>query len=244
MWEVTVRSDALSNVEVTGSRPTVTHTVDRPLEATVVEVLNSVSEIYAPTTLVCLTRTQPERVETYRYSQEANGHLYALPHGAQDGYVYRDGSDEFSWFMDEKGTRQQSGWTPFPFPLGIMAHSQIEVKSSEHGVAYTADEGIAHILQFLLNLGIYTEHSCECYHLSTHPFDGLFAYINVNTQHQGAPSRPNTDQLRSITATELASVLGLPAPGEGAARWQVNERNNVLLFDPAAVVLSDDLARD
>jgi len=205
----------------------------------VLDALAYVSRAYATKTFVCLTRTQPDGIETYRYRREADGLLYAISDQASFAYVYRDGSDEFSWFMDARGVRQCSGWTPFPYPTGMSAHHQIKIESEEHGVAYTADEGIAHILQFLLNLGIYTEHSCECYRLSSHPFRGLFAYINVATFQKGAPTRPNTSRLRSITATELASVLGLSAHGEDVLRWHVNEANNVLLFDPAAVVLGN-----
>jgi hypothetical protein len=45
--------------------------------------------------------------------------------------------------------------------------------------------------------------------------------------------------LRSITATELAGELGLAPDGEGARRWYVNEHDNVLMFDPADVVVGN-----
>lgn len=155
------------------------------------------------------------------------------------GYLYRDGSDEFAWFMDAEGDRQTSGWTPFPLPMGLMPHVQVNVSSETYGVAFTVDEGLGPIMQVLLDRGIYTEHSCACYRLTSHPFAGFFAYINVADFRKGTTGRPNTERLRSITATELAGGLGLAIDGEGARRWCVNEHDNVLMFDLAAVVVGN-----
>jgi hypothetical protein len=218
---------------------TISTQLDVPEGADVVEVLNHVSMVHAALPWIGLKKQLNEGWDAYTFHTLDGLSVVTCEKNADIGYLHRDGTDEYAWFVDAKGERQASGWTPFPMPKGLTAHVQVNISSEAYGVAFTVDEGLAPIMQVLLDRGIYTEHSCECYRLSTHPFDGLFAYINVNTQHQGTPSRPNTERLRSITATELASVLGLPAPGEGAARWQVNEHDNVLLFDPAAVVLGN-----
>ena len=56
---------------------------------------------------------------------------------------------------------------------------------------------------------------------------------------KGSVGRPNTERLRSITATELAGELGFAPEGAGVRTWCVNEHDNVLMFNPAAVVLGN-----
>ena len=56
---------------------------------------------------------------------------------------------------------------------------------------------------------------------------------------KGTTGRPNTERLRSITANELADELGLALDGEDTRRWCLNEHDNVLMFDPAAVVVGN-----
>ena len=56
---------------------------------------------------------------------------------------------------------------------------------------------------------------------------------------KGTDGRSNTERLRSVTAIELAGELGLAPDEEGARRWYVNEHDNVLMFNPAAVVVGN-----
>ena len=84
-----------------------------------------------------------------------------------------------------------------------------------------------------------SEHSCECHRLTTYPFDGLFAYISVTTYLKGTANRPNTEQLRSITASQLADELGLVHDSGQTRQWRINDQNNVLIFNPQAVDLDN-----
>ena len=239
MWQlVSVRSSASTTIEADREQ-TITTQLDMPEGAEVVEVLEHVSTFHAGLLWLGLNKRLHDGWETYEFQSLHGLHVVTCMNDDDIGYLYRDGSDEFAWFMDAKGERQTSGWTPFPLPMGLMPHVQVNVSSETYGVAFTVDEGLGPIMQVLLDRGIYTEHSCACYRLTSHPFAGFFAYINVADFRKGTTGRPNTERLRSITATELAGELGLALDGEGARRWCVNEHDNVLMFDPAAVVVGN-----
>ena len=239
MWQlITACSPGSVSTHADGEQ-TITTQLDMPEDAEVVEVLEHVSTFHAGLLWLGLNKRLHDGWETYEFQSLHGLHVVTCMNDDDIGYLYRDGSDEFAWFMDAEGDRQTSGWTPFPLPMGLMPHVQVNVSSETYGVAFTVDEGLGPIMQVLLDRGIYTEHSCACYRLTSHPFAGFFAYINVADFRKGTTGRPNTERLRSITATELAGELGLTIDGEGARRWCVNEHDNVLMFDLAAVVVGN-----
>jgi len=204
-----------------------------------VEVLNHVSMVHAGLPWIGLKKQLDDGWDAYHFHTLDGLSVVTCEKNTDIGYLYRDGTDEYAWFVDAKGERQTLGWTPFPLSKGLSPHSQAEVSSEVYEVAFTVDEGLAPIMQVLLDRGIYTEHSCECHRLASHPFDGLFAYINVADFQKGSVGRPNTERLRSITATELAGELGFAPEGEGIRTWCVNEHDNILMFDPAAVLVGN-----
>ena len=239
MWQlITARSPGSVSTHADGEQ-TITIQLAVPKCAVVVEVLNYVSMVHAGLPWIGLKKQLDDGWDMYNFHTLDGISVVTCEKNTDIGYLYRDGTDEFAWFMDAKGERQTSGWTPFPLPMGLMPHVQVNVSSETYGVAFTVDEGLGPIMQVLLDRGIYTEHSCACYRLTSHPFAGFFAYINVANFRKGTTGRPNTERLRSITATELAGELGLAIDGEGARRWCVNEHDNVLMFDPAAVVVGN-----
>ena len=239
MWQlISVCSSASTPTDANGEQ-TITIQLDVPEGADVVEVLDHVSMVHAGLPWIGLKKQQNDGWDAYTFHTLDGLSVVTCEKNTDIGYLYRDGTDEYAWFVDAKGERQASGWTPFPMPKGLMAHVQVNISSETYGVAFTVDEGLAPIMQVLLDRGIYTEHSCECYRLASHPFDGLFAYINVADFQKGTAGRPNTERLRSITATELAGELGLAPEGAGVRTWCVNEHDNVLMFNPAAVVLGN-----
>ena len=239
MWQlITARSTGPVLMHADGEQ-TITTQLDVPEGADVVEVLDHVSMVHAGLPWIGLKKQQNDGWDAYTFHTLDGLSVVTCEKNTDIGYLYRDGTDELAWFMDAKGERQASGWTPFPMPKGLMAHVQVNISSETYGVTFTVDEGLAPIMQVLLDRGIYTEHSCECYRLASHPFDGLFAYINVADFQKGTAARPNTERLRSITATELAGELGLAPEGAGVRKWCVNEHDNVLMFNPAAVVLGN-----
>ena len=239
MWQlISAQSTGPISMHADGEQ-TITTQLDVPVGAAVVEVLDHVSIVHAALPWIGLKKKVNDGWDAYTFHTLDGLSVVACEKNTDIGYLYRDGTDELAWFMDAKGERQASGWTPFPMPKGLTAHVQVTISSEAYGVAFMVDEGLAPIMQVLLERGIYTEHSCECYRLASHPFDGLFAYINVADFQKGTSARPNTERLRSITATELAGELGLAPEGAGVRTWCVNENDNVLMFDPAAVVLGN-----
>jgi len=239
MWQlISAWSSGSASTHADGEQ-TITTQLDVPKGADVVQVLNHVSVVHAGLPWIGLKKQLDDGWGAYKFHTLAGVSVVTCEKNTDIGYLYRDGTDEFAWFIDVKGELQTSGWTPFPLSKGFSPHSQVQISSEVYEVAFTVDEGLAPIMQILLDRGIYTEHSCECYRLASHPFDGLFAYINVADFQKGTAGRPNTERLRSITATELAGELGLAPDGEGARRWYVNEHDNVLMFDPADVVVGN-----
>ena len=239
MWQlITAQSTGSMSTHADGEQ-TITTQLDVPLGADVVEVLDHVSMVHAGLPWIGLKKQLDDGWDAYNFHSMDGLSVVTSEKNTDIGYLFRDGTDELAWFMDAKGERQASGWTPFPMPKGLTAHVQVTISSETYSVSFTVDEGLAPIMQVLLDRGIYTEHSCECYRLASHPFDGLFAYINVADFQKGTAGRPNTERLRSITATELAGELGLAPEGAGVRTWCVNEHDNVLMFNPAAVVLGN-----
>lgn len=239
MWQlITAQSTGSMSTHDAGEQ-TITTQLDVPLGADVVEVLDHVSMVHAGLPWIGLKKQLDDGWDAYNFHSMDGLSVVTSEKNTDIGYLFRDGTDELAWFMDAKGETQASGWTPFPMPKGLTAHVQVTISSEAYGVAFMVDEGLAPIMQVLLERGIYTEHSCECYRLASHPFDGLFAYINVADFQKRTAGRPNTERLRSITATELAGELGLAPEGAHTRTWCVNEHNNVLMFNPAAVVLGN-----
>lgn len=239
MWQLISASSSASTPTDADGEQTITTQLDVPKGADVVQVLNHVSMVHAGLPWISLNKQLDDGWDVYNYQTLDGLSVVTCEKNTDIGYLYRDGTDEYAWFVDAKGERQASGWTPFPLPMGLMPHVQVNVSSETYGVAFTVDEGLGPIMQVLLDRGIYTEHSCACYRLTSHPFAGFFAYINVADFRKGTTGRPNTERLWSITATELAGELGLTIDGEGARRWCVNEHDNVLMFDLAAVVVGN-----
>ena len=210
-----------------------------PDNSEVVDVLTHVSKFHANLPWLYLRKKGSNGWEEFTY-RSSSDYPYVTPEKKEGyGYLYRNGSDELAWFFDKKGRRQTSGWTPFPMTTGMIQHQQVEVSSKKYDISFMADQGIASIMQFLLDRGIYTEHSCECHRLTTYPFDGLFAYISVTTYLKGTANRPNTEQLRSITASQLADELGLVHDIVQPRLWRINDQNTVLIFNPQAVDLDN-----
>lgn len=239
MWQlITAQSTGSMSMHANGEQ-TITTQLDVPLGADVVEVLDHVSMVHAGLPWIGLKQQLDDGWDAYTFHTLDGLSVVTCEKKADIGYLYRDGTDEYAWFVDAKGERQASGWTPFPMPKGLTAHVQVTISSEAYGVVFMVDEGLGPIMQVLLDRGIYTEHSCECHRLASHPFDDLFAYINVADFQKGSVGRPNTERLRSITATELAGELGLAPEGAGVRTWCVNEHDNVLMFNPAAVVLGN-----
>lgn len=239
MWQLISASSSVSTPTDADGEQTITTQLDVPKGADVVQVLNHVSMVHPGLPWIGLKKQLDDGWGAYNFHTLDGLSVVTSEKNTDIGFLYRNGTDEYAWYIDAKGERQASGWTPFPMPKGLKTHVQVNVSSETYGVAFTVDEGLAPIMQVLLDRGIYTEHSCECYRLASHPFDGLFAYINVADYQKGTAARPNTERLRSITATELAGELG-PAPGEAGVRtWCVTEHDNVLMFNPAAVVLGN-----
>jgi len=156
--------------------------------------------------------------------------------GSSNNYAYRDLGKEFDFYYDGKDQRRESGWAPFPRDC-IQEHVQIDVYNEKFGVKFTADEQIAHILQRLLDMGIYTEHSCQCYHYTNYPFLGYFSYININSEYKSR--RPNTEKLREVKIEELAEILGLNVTdGSNIVRkWKCSRNRKSLYFNRDDVVL-------
>ena len=239
MWElISACSLASTPTDADGEQVIITQ-LDVPEGAEMVEVLNHVSMVHAGLPWIGLKKQLDDGWDAYHFHTLDGLSVVTCEKNTDIGYLYRDGTDELAWFIDLKGERQASGWTPFPMPKGLMAHVQVNISSEAYGVAFTVDEGLGPIMQVLLDRGIYTEHSCECHRLASHPFDGLFAYINVADFQKGSVGRPNTERLRSITATELAGELGLAPEGAHGITWCVNEHDNILMFDPAAVLVGN-----
>ncbi len=156
--------------------------------------------------------------------------------GYSNHYAYRDLGKEFDFYYDAKDHRREYGWAPFPSDC-IQKHVQIDVYNENFGVKFTADEPIAHILQRLLDMGIYTEHSCQAHCMTTHPFHGYFSYININTEYKSR--RPNTEKLREVKIEELADILGLNVlDGSNIVRkWRCSANRKSLFFNRDDVVL-------
>lgn len=237
MWEL-LYARSTDNLQIESNvKENITAKLTIPHKSGVVDALTHVSKFHANLPWLCLRKRGSNGWEEFTY-HDSSDYTYVTPEKKEDyGYLYRDGSDELAWFFDNKGQRQTSGWTPFPMTVGMIQHQQVEVSSKKYDIHFMADEGIASIMQFLLDRGIYTEHSCECHRLTTYPFDGLFAYISVTTYLKGTANRPNTEQLRSITASQLADELGLVHDAGQARQWRINDQNNVLIFNPQAVDL-------
>ena len=239
MWQLISACSSGSTATHADGEQTITIQLDVPKGADVVQVLNHVSMVHASLPWFALKKQLDDGWDAYNFHTLDGLSVVTSEKNADIGFLHRDGTDEYAWFVNAKGERQASGWTPFPMPKGLTAHVQVTISSEAYGVAFMVDEGLAPIMQVLLERGIYTEHSCECHRLASHPFDGLFAYINVADFQKGTAGRPNTERLRSVTATELAGELGLAPEGEGIRTWCVNEHDNVLMFNPAAVVLGN-----
>ena len=239
MWQlITAQSTGPISMHADGEQ-TITTQLDVPVGADVVEVLDHVSIVHAALPWIGLKKKVNDGWDAYTFHTLDGLSVVTSEKNTDIGYLFRDGTDELAWFMDAKGERQASGWTPFPMRKGLTAHVQVNISSEAYGVAFTVDEGLAPIMQVLLERGIYTEHSCECHRLTTYPFDGLFAYISVTTYLKGTANRPNTEQLRSITASQLADELGLVHDAGQARQWRINDQNNVLIFNPQAVDLNN-----
>ena len=210
-----------------------------PDKLEVVDVLTHVSKFHANLPWLYLKKRGSNEWEKFTYDYSSDLTYVTSEKKLNYGYLYRDGSDELAWFFDKKGQRHTSGWTPFPMAVGMIQHQQAEVSSKKYDISFMVDEGIAPIMQFLLDRDIYTEQSCECHRLTTYPFDGLFGYISVATFLKGTADRPHTERLQSITATELVDVLGLVQKGDLVRQWRINGQNTVLIFNPDAVVLGN-----
>jgi len=239
VWELVYAQSSDNILGESNREQNITTKLAIPFDMEVVEALTYVSEFHANLTWICLRKRGSDGWQEYTYHTSSDFRYVTSEKSSDYGYLYRDGSDEFAWFFGKKGERLKSGWTPFPTSLTLMQHNQVEVSSQKYEVTFMADEGIAPIMQFLLDRDIYTEHSCECHRLTTYPFDGLFAYISVATFLKGTADRPHTERLQSITATELVDVLGLVQEGDLVSQWRINDQNNVLIFNPDAVVLGN-----
>ena len=152
--------------------------------------------------------------------------------GSTNYYAYRDLGKEYSFYYDGKGQRRDSGWAPFP-PDGRQKHVQIDVYNENFGVNFTADEPIAYILQTLLDMGIHTTHSCQCFPFTIYPFMGYFSYISI-------AGRPKTEKLREVKIEELAEILGLNVKDgpDIVRKWKCSPNRKSLIFDRDDVVLN------
>lgn len=169
MWQL-ITACSLGSVSThADGEQTITTQLAVPKCAVVGEVLNYVSMVHAGLPWIGLKKQLDDGWDMYNFHTLDGISVVTCEKNTDIGYLYRDGSDEFAWFMDAEGDRQTSGWTPFPLPMGLMPHVQVNVSSETYGVAFAVDEGLGPIMQVLLDRGIYTEHSCACYRLTSHP---------------------------------------------------------------------------
>ena len=206
--------------------------LELPSDTEIITVLDYITERYMELDWQSLSNLNSTNRNSYQFRLAKGwGYLQALREGDKMGYVFRDGTNELNWYLNQEGEKKTTGWTPFPSANGFQKHNQNEINSPKYGISFLGDEGISKILQYLLDNGIYTEHSCECYPLTAYPYQGLFSYINLGPFKRGSDERPNTENLRLMKATELAVFLGLSNDNNEQDRFQVSFENNVLYFD-------------
>tara|TARA_B100002051_G_scaffold266325_1_gene293354 strand:- start:108 stop:863 length:756 start_codon:yes stop_codon:yes gene_type:complete len=206
--------------------------LELPSDTEIITVLDYITERHMELNWQSLFNLNSTNRNPYQFRSAKDwGYLQALRRGDQMGYVFRNGTNEYDWYLNQEGEKKTTGWTPFPSTNGFQKHNQKEINSPKYGISFPGDEGISKILQYLLDNGIYTEHSCECHPLTAYPYQGLFSYINLGPFKRGSDERPNTENLRVMKATELADFLGLSNDNNEQDRFRFNSKNNVLYFD-------------
>ena len=143
MWQlITAQSTGSMSMHADGEQ-TITTRFDVPLGADVVEVLDHVSMVHAGLPWIGLKKQLDDGWDAYNFHSMDGLSVVISEKNTDIGYLFRDGTDELAWFMDAKGERQASGWTPFPMPKGLTAHVPVTISSEMYGVSFTVDEGLA-----------------------------------------------------------------------------------------------------